>query len=153
RGTPGKAAESVNLYDAAYLASVPILAPGIAWKRFRHGKYRDSLPGMLGRRAPTAPLPPPADERCWLHSVSVGETVAAGSVFRELHGRAPGWEFLCTTTTETGQAQAHQTMAGAQNFAYAPADFSWTVREFHRIWSPSLYLFFETEIWPNNLAE
>src|SRR5690606_17855329 len=62
-------------------------------------------------------------------------------------------EFLCTTTTETGQAQAHQTMAGAQNFAYAPADFSWTVREFHRIWSPSLYLFFETEIWPNNLAE
>ncbi len=143
----------MNLYDAAYLAAMPVIAPVIAYKRMRLGKYRESLPGMLGKRLPARALPKPAAERCWMHSVSVGETVAAGSVYRELKRRELGWEFLCTTTTETGQAQAHQTMAGAEQFSYAPADFSWTVRAFYRAYRPSVYLFFETEIWPNILSE
>ena len=143
----------MNFYDAAYLASLPVLAPAIAYKRFKHGKYKDSLPGMLGKRLPPRPLDPAQVERCWLHSVSVGETIAAGSIFREIERRRLGWEFLATTTTETGQAQALQTLAGANTFAFAPADFSWVVRRFHEVYRPSLYCFFETEIWPNNLAE
>ncbi|MDK2972318.1 MAG: 3-deoxy-D-manno-octulosonic-acid transferase [Candidatus Sumerlaeota bacterium] len=141
----------MNLYDAAYLAALPVMAPAIAYKRLRHGKYRDSLPGMLGRRLPAPPLAAPGTQRCWLHSVSVGETVAAGAVYREFGRRELGWEFLCTTTTETGQAQARSTFEGTGHFAFAPADFSWIVRRFHQAYNPSLYLFFETEIWPNNL--
>lgn len=142
----------MNHYDAAYLLALPLVAPAVAWKRWRHGKYRESLPGMLGKRLPPRPLPPPRIHRCWMHSVSVGETIAAGAVHQALHARVPDWEFLATTTTETGQAQARKTLAGVETFAYAPADFTWTVRAFHRAYRPSLYLFFETEIWPNNLA-
>ncbi len=141
----------MNAYDLAYLGAVPVVAPTIAWKRMRHGKYRESLPAMLGRRTPATPLPRATAERCWMHSVSVGETVAAGSVYRELRRRRDDWEFLITTTTETGQAQARRTMEGAEHFAYAPFDFSWTVDHHLDAYRPTLYLFFETEIWPNAL--
>lgn len=141
----------MNAFDAAYLGALPIVAPAIAWKRWRHGKYRESLPGMLGKRLPDHPLAAPAEHRCWMHSVSVGETVAAGAIYRELRRRRPAWEFLCTTTTETGQAQAHRTMQGAEHFAYAPFDFSWTVRAHLDAYGPTVYAFFETEIWPNVL--
>ncbi|MEQ8819669.1 MAG: 3-deoxy-D-manno-octulosonic acid transferase [Sumerlaeia bacterium] len=143
----------MNAYDAAYIAAIPAFAPVIAYKRLRYGKYRDSLPGMLGRRLPSEPLAPAVEHRCWMHSVSVGETVAASSLYREFRHRAPGWEFLCTTTTETGQAQARRAMDSAERVAFAPADFSWTVRRFFDAYRPSVYLFFETEIWPNTLIE
>ena len=143
----------MNTFDVAYLAALPAVAPVVAYKWLRYGKYHESLPGMLGLRLPNPPLPAAASHRCWLHSVSVGETIAAGAVYRELRRRNLGWEFLCTTTTETGQAQARRTMEGAERFSFAPADFSWTVRAFHRAYAPSMYLFFETEIWPNILGE
>lgn len=143
----------MNRFDILYLAATPFIAPGIAWKRMRHGKYRESLPGMLGKRLPARPLDAPKTERCWMHSVSVGETIAAGALLREFTRRELCWDYLCTTTTETGQAQARETMKDARHFSYAPADFSWMVRRFHRFYAPSMYLFFETEIWPNNLSE
>src|SRR5690606_38056012 len=113
---------------------------------------RESIPGMLGRRLPS-PLGPPEVHRCWLHSVSVGETIAAATVLRELKRLEPKWEFLCTTTTETGQAQARQVMKDADYFSFVPADESWIVRRFYATYQPSVYLFFETEIWPNILLE
>jgi len=142
----------MNGFDAAYLGALPVVAPAIAWKRWRHGKYRESLPGMLGKRLPDRPLAAPKSHRVWMHSVSVGETVAAGAVYRELRRRTD-WEFVCTTTTETGQAQARRTMQDAEHFAYAPADFSWTVRAHLDAYRPTVYAFFETEIWPNTLRE
>lgn len=141
-----------NALDAAYCALAAAALPAFAWKRLRHGKYRESVPGMLGKRLPDRALAPPAQERAWLHAVSVGEAVAAGAVHARLRAARPGWEFLATTTTETGQAQARRSIEGAQHFAYAPFDFSWTVDAFLRAYRPSLYLFFETEIWPNLLA-
>ncbi|MCB2154397.1 3-deoxy-D-manno-octulosonic acid transferase [bacterium] len=143
----------MNHFDLAYLAALPVLAPVVTYKRMRYGKYRESLPGMLGKRLPSPPFSPAGVERCWLHSVSVGETIAAGSIYKSLRHRELGWDFLATTTTETGQAQAKRTLEGAEAFAYAPADFSWTVRAFLDAYNPSLYCLFETEIWPNLLSQ
>lgn len=143
----------MRVYDLAYLAAVPVVAPILAWRRWRHGKYRHSGPGMLGRGWPNPPIAPAATQRVWMHSVSVGETVGAGAVFRELRRQRPDWEVLSTTTTETGHAQARTTLAGAEHFAYAPLDFSWNVARFHDAWRPSAYVFFETEVWPNALLE
>lgn len=143
----------MNRYDLAYCTIFPFFYANALVKRARHGKYRESLPAMLGKRLPAQPLPPARVHRCWMHTVSVGETIAAGAVFRELRRRDLGWEFFCTTTTETGQAQARQTMAEADAHTYVPADFSWLVRRFYEAYSPTLYLFFETELWPNLLLE
>lgn len=137
-------------WDLAFLAAVPAVAPAMLWKRMRHGKYRDSVPGMFGRGWPDAPLAgdPP---RVWLHSVSVGETVASGAIYRELRAQRPAWEILSTTTTETGQAQAHKSLPDARH-AYAPADLSWVVGRFLDRWRPSAFVLLESELWPNRLA-
>lgn len=139
-------------WDLAYGAIAPFFLASAAWKRWRHGKYRQSLPGMFGANRPRRPLPPHR-ERVWLHSVSVGETVGAGAVFRRLRERHPDWQFVSTTTTETGQEQARRSLAEANVHDFAPADFSANVRGFLRAYRPSVYLFFETEIWPNTLLE
>jgi 3-deoxy-D-manno-octulosonic-acid transferase len=144
----------VNALDLAYLTAAAAISPVLAYKRLALGKYRESVPGMLGRNLPARPLAavaPPA-RRVWMHAVSVGESIAAGGIHRELRRRRPAWEHLVTTVTETGQAQARRSLEGADHFSYAPFDFTWTVEAFHRAYQPTVYLLFETEIWPNNLA-
>ncbi len=140
----------MNRWDLAYLAAAPVFLASAGVKRLRHGKYRRSLPGMFGRGLPRKPLPK-VHERVWMHSVSVGETVAAAAVFRRLHERHPEWEFLSTTTTEPGHEQAKRSFAEAGHRAFAPVDLSWVVRRFHERWNPSVYIVFETELWPNTL--
>ncbi len=141
----------MNGIDLAYLAASPAFLAPMVWKRWRHGKYRRSLPGMFGANLPEPPLA--EGPRVWLHSVSVGETIAAGAVFRVLREHRPEWDYLSTTTTETGQDQAKRSLSEAQYHDFAPIDFSWKVRRFLHAYRPSAYLFFETEIWPNILRE
>lgn len=142
----------MNHFDAAYLTAAPVFLASAWYKRLRHGKYRRSLPGMFGANLPNIPLPA-MKERLWLHSVSVGETVAAGALFRALRSRNPEWEFLSTTTTETGQDQARRSLAEANHHDFMPVDLSWVVRRFLDAYRPSVYTFLETEIWPNVLLQ
>ncbi|MCC6546845.1 3-deoxy-D-manno-octulosonic acid transferase [Candidatus Sumerlaeota bacterium] len=142
----------MNGYDLAYLAAAPFFLSAAFYKRWRHGKYKRSLPGMFGANLPKAPLPA-MQHRVWMHSVSFGETIGAAAVYRSMQSRHPDWEYLSTTTTETGQDQARKSMAGANYHDFAPVDLSWKVGNFLNAYNPSAYLFFETEIWPNTLAE
>ncbi len=140
----------MNRWDLAYLAAAPAFLASVAVKRLRHGKYRRSLPGMFGRDLPEEPLPA-VRERVWMHSVSVGETVAAAAIFRRLRENHPGWEFLSTATTEPGFEQAARSFAEADHRTFAPVDLSWVVRRFQERWNPSVYIVLETELWPNTL--
>ncbi len=142
----------ISPWDFLYAAALPVYAPVIAYKRMRHGKYREALPAMPRRRLPAIP-PEPGVFRCWLHSVSVGETVAAGALYHELRRRNIRWKFLSTTTTETGQQQALKSLATAEAHDYAPADFSWIVRRFLEAYHPSMLVLLETELWPNLLVQ
>lgn len=141
----------MNHWDAAYSAALPLFLGTALWKMHRLGKYRQSLPGMFGANWP-APLPP-FKHRIWMHSVSVGETIAASAVAPLLHTRHPDWQLISTTGTETGQAAARERMPEMLAHDFAPADFSFLVRRFLDAYRPSVYLFFETEIWPNTLME
>lgn len=142
----------INHFDLAYCSIAPFFLSVAAYKRLRHGKYRRSLPGMFGANLPDPPLAP-HEHRVWLHSVSMGETMGAGAVYRRMREAWPGWQFLSTTTTETGQDQAHKSLEGADWIDFAPVDLGWKVRRFLNAYKPSIYLFFETEIWPNTLLE
>lgn len=138
-----------NLIDLAYLTASPFVAASMYRKYKKTGKYADSAPGMLARNIPSHRLP--KKTRCWMHSVSVGESVAASAFYKRLKVERPKWEYLATTTTETGQEQARKSLEGADYFAYAPFDYRPFLEKFHRYYRPSLYCFFETEIWPNHL--
>ncbi len=133
------------LYNLGLIAASPLIVlvllakkrcrPGL-WQRM--GKY----PARLRR-----------DDRpvIWTHAVSLGEVVAVAPLLRALHGRFPGHRFLVSTVTETGREAVENRLAGIAEHCYAPLDFPWVARRAVEYFRPGLYLFVETELWPNVL--
>ncbi|MCP9439456.1 MAG: 3-deoxy-D-manno-octulosonic acid transferase [Nitrospira sp.] len=87
----------------------------------------------------------------WVHAVSLGEAVAAAPLVKALRERHPEFCYIVTTVTETGREVVEQRLAGVAEHRYAPLDFSWAVSGMVNRLRPSLYLFVETELWPNML--
>jgi 3-deoxy-D-manno-octulosonic-acid transferase len=87
----------------------------------------------------------------WIHAVSLGEVVAVTPLVIELHRRHPECRLVVSTVTETGREAVEQRLAGVADHCYAPLDFPWVVSRFIEQLQPRLYLFVETELWPNLL--
>jgi len=87
----------------------------------------------------------------WIHAVSLGEAVAAAPLVKALHQRHPDYRYIVTTVTETGREAVEQRLAGVAEHRYAPLDFSWAVADAVDRLRPALYVFVETELWPNLL--
>ncbi len=87
----------------------------------------------------------------WIHAVSLGEVVAAAPLVKALHDRHPECRYIVTTVTETGREAVEQRLAGIAEHRYAPLDFPWAVAGMVRRVQPVLYVFVETELWPNML--
>lgn len=89
----------------------------------------------------------------WFHAVSVGETMVALSLIRELLKRSPGTRIILSTTTTTGQQLAREKAPEPVKVIFSPIDFYWTVRKFYRILGVDELVIFETEIWPNLIVQ
>ncbi|HET7438615.1 MAG TPA: 3-deoxy-D-manno-octulosonic acid transferase, partial [Nitrospira sp.] len=126
------------------IASPVILAILLAKPRCRQG-----LPQRFGFSAP--PIIPDARPLVWMHAVSLGEVVAITPLVKELHRRHPDHRFVVSTATETGRDAVRQRLAGIAEHLYAPLDFPWSVSRAVARLRPALYVFIETELWPNLL--
>ncbi|SLM46183.1 3-deoxy-D-manno-octulosonic-acid transferase [Nitrospira japonica] len=133
------------LYNAVLLLATPvILCLLLAKKRCRRG-----LPQRFGFARP--PIRPDERPLVWIHAVSLGEVVAVTPLVKELHRRHPDYRFAVSTVTETGREAVEQRLRGVAEHCYAPLDFPWVVSCMIRHLRPVLYLFVETELWPNLL--
>jgi 3-deoxy-D-manno-octulosonic-acid transferase len=110
---------------------------------FIRGKYLTNFRERFGHyvHAPEA-------HDLWIHAVSVGEVMAARTIFDEVRAQRPATTLVLTTTTITGQQTARRLFKGA-TVTYFPFDFSRTVHRFLDHHSPRALLLVETEIWPN----
>lgn len=85
----------------------------------------------------------------WLHTVSVGEAQAAGTLIRILKQQYPQFALVISTVTQTGNRVA-QKLIGPQDLAiYFPLDISWVLKRVIDLVNPRLVIIAETEIWPN----
>lgn len=127
----------VFLFLAARLAARPAYREGIAQ---RFGWYPDDffLP-LRGRKV------------FWVHAVSVGEVLSSRLLIQSLRERYPHVAIVFSTVTPTGQAAARRHLEGVDRFIYFPFDLIWVARSVVRKISPALFIFLETEIWPNCL--
>ncbi len=156
------------LYNVVLVVTSPIIvAILVAKKRWRRGLPQrlglESLSGLFGlsslsrisRRPdqPDRPDRPDEPDRpvIWVHAVSLGEVVAVTPLVKELHRRHPDHRFIVSTFTETGREAVEQRLADVAEHRYAPMDFPWVVKSIVGRWQPSLYVFVETELWPNLL--
>lgn len=89
-----------------------------------------------------------------VHSVSVGETLAAEPLVRGLQADNPDLTITITTTTPTGSDQVKRLYkqdlaSGRIVHVYLPYDLPWLMNRFIKKIQPSICLIMETELWPN----
>ena len=88
------------LYSVLITLLSPIIMLGYL-RRIRQGKESRALAGeRFGTQLET---PPSGRDVYWVHAVSVGETVAAKPVIRELRKACPDAWIVLSTTTLTGR--------------------------------------------------
>ena len=85
----------------------------------------------------------------WIHAVSVGETVAAAPLIRELQLRESSVQILVTTMTPTGSERVAAMFGDRVVHCYLPYDLPGALGRFVQRMNPSLLILMETELWPN----
>lgn len=88
-----------------------------------------------------------------LHSVSVGETLAAVPLVRALRHRYPAMPITVTTMTPTGSERAASAFGKDVHHVYLPYDLPGSMNRFLDNVSPRLVIIMETELWPNMIAQ
>ncbi len=137
------------LYNFLIVLFLPLLFIFGLWRVFISGKSRESWKEQMG----FVNVPDAIKEKrpVWVHAVSVGESVACAPVVAELKRLMPERPIVVSTTTQTGQKMARETVKDADFFFYYPVDllpFVWL--SIMRV-NPVLFASTDTEIWPNFL--
>lgn len=134
-------------YNAGLLLAAPFLA-GYLLFRFLTGRA-DRV--WAAQRLGFLPATPRRLPVIWFHAVSVGEVMAAEPLVRAVRAAYPSATLLLSTVTATGQATARSRLSEVDGYFYFPFDFPGVVRRVIRKISPDLFIFLETELWPNFL--
>ncbi|MCA1623298.1 MAG: 3-deoxy-D-manno-octulosonic acid transferase [Acidobacteria bacterium] len=139
------------LYSFLYTIGFLVLLPRFLFDALRKGKYAAGFWERFGYLPEFERNEKPV---LWLHCVSVGETQAARPIVKELLREFPDFQFVVSTTTNTGQTLARKLFAEeAKLVFYFPFDWRFTVRRALRRIKPSIVLIMETELWFNFLRE
>ncbi len=89
----------------------------------------------------------------WIHAVSIGEVIAAGTLVEPLREAFPGTKIALSVTTPTGRRVAEERLTGIDDLFYCPFDLSFVLRKTMARVRPLALAVIETEIWPNLLRE
>lgn len=134
-------------YSALFYLLIPLILIRLLWRSTRAPEYRRRwlerfgyVPGI--DQAQTA-------KTIWVHSVSLGETLASVPMIRRLQQRYPEAQLVVTTMTPTGSACVKNTFGDRVYHVYAPYDLPCAVNRFLRRVHPDLLIIMETELWPN----
>lgn len=135
------------LYSGLWYALMPALFLRLWWRGRRAPAYRARWRERLALGLPRQPGP-----TVWVHAVSVGETLAAAPMIRELLARHPATPLVVTTTTPTGSEQVQKLFGDQVLHVYCPWDTPDALARFFRAFRPALVVILETELWPNLVA-
>jgi 3-deoxy-D-manno-octulosonic-acid transferase len=141
------------LYSLLFHLGLPLLALRIIWRGWQAPAYRQ----RLGERFALG-LPALKPGGIWLHAVSVGESIAAAPLVRELLTRYPELPITITCMTPTGSERIQALFCQGEfahrvQHCYLPYDLPWAAARFIRRLQPSLAVIMETELWPNHIHQ
>ncbi len=135
------------LYNIGLLLASPVIVGVLLAKP----RCRPGFLQRIGWQLPISDGTQPSRPLVWVHAVSLGEVVAVSPLVKALHEHHPEFRYIVTTVTETGREAVEQRLKGIAEHRYAPLDFTWAVGRMIRHMQPMLYVFVETELWPNLL--
>ncbi|OLU24529.1 3-deoxy-D-manno-octulosonic acid transferase [Pseudomonas sp. PA15(2017)] len=140
------------LYSLLFHLCLPLIGLRLAWRAWRAPAYAK----RIGERF--ALLPPLRPGGIWVHAVSVGESIAAAPLVRELLARYPDLPITLTCMTPTGSERIRALFpetqfAGRVQHCYLPYDLPWAAARFLQQVRPKLAVIMETELWPNYIHQ
>ncbi len=145
------AALTHRVYQLLLLCLLPLARRrGAQQNRERNGERFAEYPPALCEQLAQMAAP-----RIWIHAASVGESLAAISVIRQLQTQSSKPLFFVVTTV-TATAAEQVTNAFTQNnivHIYAPYDLAKVVSRFIAVVKPALCLLIETELWPETVKQ
>ncbi|WP_299796936.1 lipid IV(A) 3-deoxy-D-manno-octulosonic acid transferase [uncultured Shewanella sp.] len=130
------------LYSILLYLLSPLLVLYLAVRAIKSSDYR----GRWGERFGFTPL---NRSDLLIHSVSMGETLAAVPLIRAIQQAHPQLTITVTTTSPTGSAEVKKAFGDSVQHSYLPFDLPWCVRRFLKQVSPQCCIIMETELWPN----
>ena len=132
------------LYNLLLAAASLAVVPALKLERFRaHRERLGVYPAELRERLRGRKV-------IWLHNASVGELLAARPLVSDLRDRFPASRIVLSTTSLAGRELAHG-LAEADGAVLLPLDLPACVERALATLEPGLFVFTETEIWPNLL--
>ncbi len=137
-----------QIYTLILYCALPFLILRLVWRARRNPAYLRGLPERLGFFKVSAPA-----RSIWIHTVSLGEAIAATPLIRALLERHPDWPVVVTTTTLTGSTYVLSQFKNRVIHGYLPFDFPYFNQRFLRKFQPKLGIIMETELWPNLLDQ
>ena len=135
------------IYTSIFYVLLPFVLLRLLWRSIASPAYTKRWAERFG----FFPLLTTTKRVVWLHTVSVGEFLAALPLIRRLHSD-DRLQLVITTTTPTGSERVRATLGDSVVHVYAPYDLPDVLMRFFARINPSLYLVMETELWPNTLA-
>ncbi|WP_061019393.1 lipid IV(A) 3-deoxy-D-manno-octulosonic acid transferase [Vibrio splendidus] len=134
------------LYTLLLALTSPFLLFGLYKSKPNKPKFGNRWKEHLG----ITPRLEATERPIWIHAVSVGESIAAIPLIKELKKENPKQPIVVTTTTSTGAEQIAK-LGGLVEHRYMPIDFTFAVNGFLKATQPKQMLIIETELWPNTL--
>ncbi len=150
---PADARRSLLIYRLFFPLVFLALLPGFLLRMFRRGSFREKFGQRLGRYDAAERARFSGGRWVWIHSISVGETLIALKLARELHTHAPHFQIALSVTTTTGLALARESAGEWLAALYNPIDSARCVRAALDLIRPEKFLLIEGEIWPHLVAE
>ncbi|MGB1271109.1 MAG: 3-deoxy-D-manno-octulosonic acid transferase, partial [Endozoicomonas sp.] len=136
------------LYSLLLYLITPLVIGRLFWRSQNAPAYGQRVMERFG----WIQLPRSEKPLIWVHSVSVGETIASAPLVRELKNQYPSHRILVTTMTPTGSEQVRKLHGASVEHVYACYDLPGAVRRFLTRARPVLAVVIDTELWPNTIA-
>jgi len=131
------------LYDLFFIVFAVLYLPVLVFKGKAHKDFLQRF-GCL-----------PESVRCtgkktiWVHTVSVGEVIAAQLLVRRLGDDLKGFRVCLSVTTKTGYDTAVKLFGNTVPVFYFPVDMGFAVKKAIEWVMPAMVILVETELWPN----
>src|SRR5581483_6205923 len=125
---PADARRSLRIYNLFFPLVFLALLPGFLLRMFRRGGYRDKFAQRFGRYTAEERARLASGQWLWLHSISVGETLLALKLARQMRVLDPTTNITLSVTTSTGFAVAREAACEWLEVIYNPLDLVSFVR-------------------------
>jgi 3-deoxy-D-manno-octulosonic-acid transferase len=142
------AAMNRSLYSLLFYLALPFIAVRLLLRSRKAPLYRQRLGERFALR-----LPVMRPGGIWVHTVSVGETIAAAPMVRALLDKHPELPVTMTCMTPTGSERIQALFGKEVQHCYLPYDVPCAVARFLGRVQPTLAIIMETELWPNYIHQ